>query len=125
MAFATTRKRFEQLVEQALAEIPDEFKQYIVNMTVIVEDCPTREDAQLTGVPRDELLGLFRGIAYEDKGGMFDIPPSLPDEIILFQKNIEEICSSEDELVEEIRLTVVHEVGHYFGFSEEELEEYE
>lgn len=112
-------------MEQALAALPDEFKQYITNMSVIVEDYPTREDVELTEVPRDELLGLFRGIAYGDKGGMFDIPPPLPDEIILFQKNLEAICSSEEELVEEIRLTIIHEVGHYFGFSEEELEEYE
>ncbi|MEW5746626.1 MAG: metallopeptidase family protein [Nitrospirota bacterium] len=125
MSFIVSRKRFEELTEEALAALPDEFRQYLTNVTVIVEDYPGREDAHLTGVPRDELLGLFRGIAHQDKGGMFDIPPPLPDEVILFQKNIQEICSSEEELIDEIRITLIHEIGHYFGFSEEELEQYE
>jgi predicted Zn-dependent protease with MMP-like domain len=125
MAFRINRERFEQLVEEALRTLPEEFKEYFSNITVIVEDYPSREDARSTAVPRDELLGLFRGVAYPERGGFLDIPPPLPDVIALFQKNLEHIALSEDDLVEEIRKTVVHEVGHYFGLSEEDLEEYE
>ncbi|MFZ5996315.1 MAG: metallopeptidase family protein [Nitrospirota bacterium] len=125
MPFRTNRRHFEHLTEQALEAMPDKFKQYFTNISIMIEDYPTREDVEFTDVPRNELLGLFRGIAYQDKGGMLDIPPPLPDEIILFQKNIEAICSSERELIEEIRTTLIHEIGHYFGFSEEELEQYE
>lgn len=99
--------------------------QRLTNISVAVEDYPSAEDARTTGVPRDELLGLFTGVPYPQKGGFFDIPPPLPDTIVLFKRNIEAICDTEDELVEEIRQTIVHEVGHYFGFSEEDLEEYE
>lgn len=125
MAYRITRERFERLVEEALKTLPGEFKEYFTNITVIVEDYPTREDARTTGVPRDELLGLFRGVAYTERGGILDIPPPLPDVISLFQRNLEHICTSQDDLIEEIRKTVVHEVGHYFGLSEEDLEEYE
>jgi len=125
MAFRTSREHFEQLAGQALEELPEEFRQHFTNITVLVEDYPAKEDVLDTGVPGKDLLGLFRGTDYPHKGGFFDIPYPLPDEIILFQKNIEDICSSEKELVSEIRLTLVHEVGHYFGLSEEDLEQYE
>lgn len=113
------------LVERALRRIPRRFKKHFGNVSVIVEDGPGVEDAEAVGVPADELLGLFRGTDYGSRGGLFDIPPPLPDTIVLYQKNIEEVCSSEEDLIEEIRTTVVHEVGHYFGLSEEELERYE
>lgn len=125
MAFRTSRERFEQLVEGALAALPRKFKKFLTNITVIVEDYPEPEDYRALGVSRGNLLGLFSGTAHESKGGFFDIPHPLPDEIILFQKNIERMCSSEKELVDEIRKTVIHEVGHYFGFSDAELRRYE
>lgn len=125
MAFSIRRERFEQLAEEALRALPEEFRLRFENISIIVEDRPTKEDTRSTGAPADQLLGLFRGVAYPDRGGFFDIPPPLPNEIILFQKNIERICFTEEELVEEIRLTLVHEVGHYFGMSEEDLAEYE
>lgn len=125
MPFRISRERFERLVEEALGSLPEEFKEHFTNITVIVEDYPTRADAESTGVPRDELLGLFRGVAYTERGGFLDIPAPLPDVIALFRKNLEHMSSSEMELVDEIRKTVVHEVGHYFGLSEEDLEQYE
>lgn len=105
--------------------LPDEFTRYFTNIAVVVEEYPTEEDARLTGTARRDLLGLFRGAAHQERGGFFDFPLPLPDEIILFRKNIQRICSSKRELVEEIRMTLVHEVGHYFGLSEEDLEKYE
>jgi predicted Zn-dependent protease with MMP-like domain len=125
MPYRISRDRFETLVERALQRVPRRFKKHFGNISVIVEDRPSDEDADAVEVPPDELLGLFRGIDYGSKGGLFDIPPPLPDTIVLYQKNLEEICASEEELIDEIRATVVHEVGHYFGLSEEELEQYE
>lgn len=125
MPVKVSREEFLRLLEAALASLPDEFKEYFTNISVAVEDYPTAVDIESTGVPRHELLGLFRGVSYGERGGLLDIPPHLPDEIILFQRNIERICESSEELADEIRMTLVHEVGHYFGMSEEDLEEYE
>lgn len=125
MAYRLSRDQFETLVARALRKIPGRFKKHFRNISVIVEDMPSDEDAEAVGVPPGELLGLFRGTDYPSRGGFFDIPPPFPDAIVLYQNNLEEMCSSEEELVHEIRATVVHEVGHYFGLSEEELEQYE
>ena len=124
MAYCTSREHFLSLVERALRELPDEFSDYLTNITIQVEGCPTAEDIKATGVRRGLLLGLFRGIEYPQKGGFFDMPQSLPDRIVLFQRNIEDICSTEEELIEEIRTTFFHEVGHYFGIEEEDLRGY-
>jgi predicted Zn-dependent protease with MMP-like domain len=125
MPYRISRGEFEILVERALKTVPRKFKKYFGNISVIVEDRPSDDDAEAVDVPPDELLGLFRGIDFGSKGGLFDVPSPLPDAIVLYQKNLEDICSSEGELIEEIRMTVVHEIGHYFGMSEEELERYE
>jgi predicted Zn-dependent protease with MMP-like domain len=125
LGYRTSRENFARLAELALEELPEEFRKYFTNISIIIEDRPSKEECRKIGVGQDDLLGLFQGTEYPQKGGFFDIPPSLPDEIVLYQKNIEAICSSERELIEEIRLTLVHEVGHYFGLSEEELGKYE
>ena len=125
MAYRTDKERFAQLSELALEELPKEFRKYFTNISIIIEDRPSHEECRKMGVRRDELLGLFRGTEYPQKAGFFDISPSLPDEIVLYQKNIEDACYSERELIEEIRITLVHEVGHYFGLTEEELRKYE
>jgi predicted Zn-dependent protease with MMP-like domain len=125
MAYRTSKEHFEELAEKALQAIPKKYRRYFRNLTIAVEDYPSREDADAVDVPMKELLGLFRGLPYSDKGGIFDIPASMPDTIVLYQKNIEAICSSERDLIEEIRATLIHEIGHYFGMSEEDLEQYE
>jgi predicted Zn-dependent protease with MMP-like domain len=124
MAYRASKEQFDGLVEEALQRVPGRYRRHFTNVRIVVEDFPSEEDAGLAGVPRNELLGLFAGASYSQKGGFFDIPAPLPDSIILYQKNIEAICNSKDQLIEEIRLTLVHEVGHYFGMSEEDLEQY-
>jgi len=124
MAYRISREHFLLLAERALRELPDEFSDNLTNITIQVEDYPTAEDIRATGVRRGHLLGLFRGIEYSRKGGFFDMPQSLPDRIVLFQRNIEDICSTEEELIEEIRTTFFHEVGHYFGIDEDGLRGY-
>lgn len=125
MAYRTTRKHFEGLAQKAIEALPAEFRRLMTNVSIVVEDSPSRDEAGEVGVPRDELLGLFVGVAHAGQELFFDRPPSLPDRIVLYQRNIEALCSSEKELVEEIRVTLLHEAGHYFGLSEEDLEQYE
>lgn len=120
MSYRINRADFDVLVEKAVENLPEEFKNYFTNITVMVEDYPSGEDKKLTS-SKGLLLGLFKGVPYTRKGGFFNIPHPLPDTIILFQKNIESLCSSEKELIEQITKTLVHEVGHYFGFSEKDL----
>lgn len=124
MAYHISRDEFDRLVEEALVSIPRRYRPYFRNVTILVEDYPANDDDGLSAIPKGELLGLFRGYAYPDRGGFFDIPAPVPDAIILYQRNIEAICDCKGRLVEEIRLTLLHEIGHYFGMTEEELEEY-
>jgi predicted Zn-dependent protease with MMP-like domain len=120
MSYHVNRSDFDVLVEKAVENLPEEFKNYFTNITIMVEDYPSGDDKKLTN-SKSLLLGLFKGVPYTRKGGFFNIPHPLPDTIILFQKNIESLCSSERELVEQITKTLIHEVGHYFGFSEKDL----
>ncbi|MDO9028026.1 MAG: metallopeptidase family protein [Candidatus Roizmanbacteria bacterium] len=125
MTFSASREHFERLVEKALETLPEEYRRYLTNITIIIEDYPDSEDARRLNSKKELLLGLFSGVPYPKKGGFFDIPYPLPDKIILFQKNIENICSTEKELIEQIQKTFIHEVGHYFGLSERDLRKYE
>ena len=124
MPYHVDRQSFERLAEEALKSIPKRYLRNIRNLSVLVEDQPADEDAEAVGVHKNELLGLFRGAGHAG-AGFFDTPSPLPDAIILYQKNIEAICNSGRELVEEIRITIIHEVGHYFGLSDDELSQYE
>ena len=125
MPFRVSREYFERTTERALKTLPEEYRQFLTNITLTIEDYPTKEDAGRLTADKEFLLGLFSGVPYPGKGGFFDIPYPLPDTIILFQKNIENICSTEKELEEQIRATLIHEVGHYFGLSERDLRKYE
>ena len=125
MAFRVSRENFEALAEKALETLPEEYKKYFVNITIIIEDYPRSEDARQLNSKKELLLGFFSGVPYPKKGGFFNVPYPLPDKIILFQKNIENICSTEKELIEQIQETFIHEVGHYFGLSERDLRKYE
>lgn len=112
------RRRFEELVEEALAELPAHFRQKLENIVVLVEDAPRRARQPRRGARSRLLLGVFQGVPRTAKS-VFE--PTGPDRIVLYQKNIEAICTTDEEIREQIRLTVLHELGHYFGLSEEEL----
>ncbi|MBI3581148.1 MAG: metallopeptidase family protein [Nitrospinae bacterium] len=124
MPCRVTREEFTALAEAALARIPQTFRKRLKNISIIVEDYPSRETAHGVNATRRDLLGLFAGSGYPAKNLSFTIP-SLPDKVYLYQRNIERYCSSKEELSEEIRKTLIHEIGHYFGLSEEELRRYE
>ncbi len=121
MSFRTSREHFESLAEKALETLPEEYGKYFMNITITVEDYPNKENAGQFGSKKELLLGLFTGVPYPDKKSFFAVPYPLPDKIILFQKNIETICSNENELIEQIQKTLIHEIGHYFGLSEKDL----
>ena len=112
---AVDRKQFEKLVEQALERLPERFRRKLTNVAIIVEDSPPREAER-----DDVLLGLFHGVPLTEKSAFSATPP---DRIILYQKNIEAVCSSDEQVCRQIRATLLHEVGHYFGLSEDELQD--
>ena len=119
-----TRDRFERLVADALETMPRRFRQAIRNVAVIVEDAPTSELLDEVGVdPPDTLFGLYEGVPLPERE--WNHGNDLPDRITLFQAPIEEASQNNDEVVDTIGETVIHEFGHYFGLSEEEIEEIE
>jgi predicted Zn-dependent protease with MMP-like domain len=86
-----------------------------------VEDVPPNQPSSQAGQQRRLLLGVFHGVPTTKKS-IFDLPTG-PNHIVLYQKNIEAVCSSEAEIREQIRLTVIHELGHYFGLDEQQLKD--
>jgi predicted Zn-dependent protease with MMP-like domain len=115
------REHFVRAVEEALDSLPKEFRSRIRNVAVLVEDVPPNQPSPQTGQQRRLLLGLFHGVPTTKKS-IFDLPTG-PDYVVLYQKNIEAVCSSEAEVREQIRLTVMHELGHYFGMDETRLKD--
>ena len=114
---------FEELVRRALAELPDAFLDQLDNVDVLVRRWPTsRQRATNDLGPHETLLGLYEGIPQTDRAGYNLV---LPDTITLFQGPIEEACETPQEIMDQVRATVVHEVAHHFGISDEELEEWD
>ena len=115
------REHFTTVVEETLDSLPEEFRSRMRNVAVLVEDVPPNQPLPKSGQRRRLLLGVFHGVPTTKKS-VFNLP-SGPDHIVLYQKNIEAVCSSEIEVREQIRLTVIHELGHYFGLDEEQLKD--
>jgi predicted Zn-dependent protease with MMP-like domain len=107
------QRRFEKLVEDALDRMPRFFRDKLSNVAIIVEDLPPRDPE-----PGTLLLGLFHGVPMTQKSTFFATPP---DHIFLYQKNIEAVCRSDEEIRRQVRDTLLHEVGHYFGMTEDDL----
>lgn len=121
---AMTRVQFERLVVEAIALIPRRFRREMQNLALVVEDAPSAALLEEMAVePPDSLYGLYQGTPLPERTWAFG--NSLPDRITLFQRPIEEDCDDEDEVRAVIGETLIHEVGHYFGLSEEEIEEIE
>ena len=120
-----TRDRFKQLVDEALESIPERFQGAMQNIAIVIEQEPTPAQLREVGLdsPDDTLLGLYEGTPLTERGwGHGNV---LPDKITLFQGPIEDDSETEDDVVVAIGETLIHEIGHYFGLSEEEIEEIE
>jgi len=111
------RNRFEQLVEEAVRELPPFFQEKMENLAIVVEDDPP-PDIQAK-FPGQMLLGLYQGVPMPNRSVWAE--HMYPDMISIYQRNIEQICRTDSEVVAQVKKTVMHEIGHYFGFDEDEL----
>jgi len=111
---------FERLVGQAVEALPPEFKKRLGNVLIAVEEEPTDEDYDLSDTPdEEELLGIFRGTMRTE--GSFDDLPGLPPEVIVFRGPILRVSETRAEALDEIKETVLHELGHLFGLEDDEM----
>lgn len=123
------RAEFERLVADALASIPRRFRDAMANLAIVVEDEPSRElleEMEPEGLENDPsytLLGLYQGTPLTERA--WDYGNTLPDRILLFQGPLERDSDDENDLVVAIGETLIHEIGHYFGLSEEQIEDIE
>ena len=106
-----SNRKFERLVAKVLASLPEEFQSRLENVVVLIEDEPPED------IP--DTLGLYEGVPLIERT-LDDI--GLPDRITLFKGSIERSCHTMDEVEDEVRTTVLHEVGHFFGLEEEQME---
>ncbi len=116
-----TRGEFERVVSEALESLPERFSRLIENVVIAVEDEPTAEDFESVEGDSDgdsELLGIYRGVALTRR--THDVP-LLPDEIAVFRGPINRVTRTRDQVVQEVRETIIHEVGHYFGLDDDEM----
>jgi predicted Zn-dependent protease with MMP-like domain len=118
-----SREEFTALVEEALDQLPEEFKEALENVAVMVEEEPSQEDLEEVGIDpgdpdRDELLGLYQGTPLTERDGFYS---ALPDRVLIFRGPILRACQTRREVIREVRETVQHELGHYFGLEEHEL----
>lgn len=113
---------FWELVDRAVADLPKMFRQKLENISIAVEDYPSDEVLRSLRPrpPRHGLLGVYIGVPYTARPG-FPVTGMMPDRIELYQRNIEGICRTREEVVEQVRQTIIHEIGHYFGLDERTL----
>ena len=121
MPYRVDEETFGSLVEEALAEMPPQFAEFLADVPIQVRDRPTARQLEEVGLEPDHLLlGLYVGRPLTERSVLEG--PASPDVIYLFQDDIEQICRSRSELVEQVRTTVLHEIGHHFGMDEDDLE---
>jgi len=119
-----TREQFNRLVEEALKDIPPRFRREMKNIAIVVEDEPpphVLEEMEIE--PPDSLYGLYHGTPLPER--TWGHGNTLPDQISLYQRPIEEDSEDAEDVIVCIAETLIHEIGHYFGLSEEEIEEIE
>jgi predicted Zn-dependent protease with MMP-like domain len=122
VAYHVSKQRFSELVERALEGLPQPFATHLEEIVVEVKDRPTRKQLRDMGLEEDELmLGLYVGSPVTDRSVLHS--GQLPDRIFIFQEDVELASDSEADLVEQVRVTVLHELGHHFGMDEDQLDE--
>ena len=117
-----SNEEFDRIVQRAIRHIPEEIRRHLDNIVISVRKRPSRRLLEDMDLPPDEpLLGVFEGVSLLERS--VTEPPLYPDTMFLFQEPLQEMCETLEELEEEIEITVVHEVAHYLGMTEERLEE--
>lgn len=117
-----TSEEFEELVVQALEELPDFFKQQLQNVDVVVADWPTEAELRSVGLQPGQLLfGLYHGIPLTKRSSHYGMV--LPDKITIYRLCIERVCRTREEVVQRVQHTVKHELAHHFGISDDRLRE--
>jgi len=117
-----SRKQFEALVAEALDGLPPFIQEAMRNVDVVVEERPSKEQYAALGLGSDEwLFGLYEGTPLIERGVVSE--PLMPDKVTIFRRPLEEACQSPEQITEEIRRTVVHEIAHHFGIDEDRLAE--
>jgi len=120
--FSISEEEFQDLMESSMENIPESFKSKMENIVFIAEPYPSENDLAKVGLTKGKmLLGLYSGTPYTHRNTWY--AGTTPDRILLFQKNIEAVCNSKEELKSKIREVVIHEIGHYFGMNEEQIRE--
>ncbi len=113
-------REFDSIVKLAIRRIPEEIRQHLENIVISVQKRPSRQILEEMGLPPGEsLFGLYQGTSQMERS--VTSPPLFPDTILLFQEPLQEVCETLEELEEEIEITIVHEVAHALGMSEERL----
>ncbi len=116
-----SRKEFDKVVARAIRRIPKEIRDHLENVLISVRQSPDPDMLEEMGLPGDyPLLGVYQGASLMERSS-FSMPPLYPDSILIFQRPLEEMCGTVEELEEQIEITVVHEIAHYIGMTEEEL----
>lgn len=116
------RSDFERLVYRALRTLPRELAARLDNVVIIVKDWPSPDELASSGLPPGEtLFGLYQGTPLTERTSAYGL--TLPDRILIYQGPIEDACVSDREIVREVRETVIHEIAHHFGISDERLQE--
>ena len=117
------RIHFRQLVREAVASLPPELLQRVQNVEIVIERRPTARDRKVAGIPPGHtLLGLYHGVPLTARGENYNLV--LPDRISIYQEPIEDLSGDDDDRIrEEVRKTVLHEIGHYFGIDDDRLHE--
>jgi len=120
-SLAIEPEAFEALVRQAVEGVPSEYRRLLKNVAIVVEDTPSRDVLDDLGLEsEDELLGLYSGTSLEHES-FFSVEGQLPSRISIYRKPILRLCRSAEEVIKEVRDTVVHEIGHHFGLNDDEM----
>lgn len=115
-------REFDRIVKKAIARIPEEIRLHLDNILITVQKRPDPAMLEEMGYPPDEpILGVYWGVPLSERS--VGEPPLYPDTIFIFKEPLEEMCTTREELEDEIEITVVHEVAHFLGMSEERLAE--
>jgi predicted Zn-dependent protease with MMP-like domain len=115
-------ERFEQLVLRAVESLPEEFRERLDNVDIVVADAPTLKQLTKTERKRGEtLLGLYEGVPLPERNQGYGFV--VPDMITIFQRPIEDMCESDTEIIAEVQKVVRHEIAHHFGISDDRLRE--